>query len=137
MKIQLIPHSPERKRELFGLIGELCADTKVHKALGAPINSRPGDLWLVALENEEVTGICCLRALKSKPNLFINCLYTFDNSKLATQLRLAAEQEAKSLQMTVISVTDLLARKDQYLAEGWKSVTPHGKQYMSYRKEIA
>ena len=136
MKIQLIPHTQERKRELFGLIGELCADTKVHKALGAPINSRLGDLWLVATEAEEVTGICCLRALKSKPSLFINCLFTFDSSKLATQLRWAAEKEAKTLEMTEISVTDLLERQDQYLSEGWKPVIAHGKQYMSYRKAI-
>ena len=136
MKIQLIPHTQERKRELFGLIGELCADTKVHTALGAPINSRLGDLWLVATEENEVTGICGLRALKSKPNLFINCLFTFDSSKLATQLRWAAEQEAKSLQMNGISVTDLLARKDQYQAEGWRQVATHGKLYMSYHKDI-
>ena len=137
MKISLIPHNVESKQELFGLIGEICTDIEVHKALGAPIVSAHGDHWLVATHGNVVKGICGMRTLKSKASIKLHGLYTFDDPKLATQLRWVAGNEAKEMQVAELTITDLAELQAGYLAEGWKVVGPRGKNYLAYAKDLA
>ena len=135
--IKILPHEPEHKKELFGLIGEACASMAVHKALGNPITSTRGDTWIVSTnEAGEMTGMCGMSALKSKSSIKLHGLYAGDDEKLASKLRKEAAKQAKANGASEITITDRLALVATYEKEGWSVIGQRGQNYVAFRKDI-
>ena len=135
MRIFVLPHDEAHKRELFGLIGEFCASSAVRNALGAPISSVSGrDTWLVAMNDDEVTGFCALQALKNGKTAKLHALYG-KQPKVTAKLRKEALQLAKIKEIQEISVIDRDSLAPVYQAEGWLGNHVRG-QYVTYSRVV-
>lgn len=76
---------PTADRELFGLLGTLLTDARVHDQLGMAVTTRPGDIWHVALDKHGgVNGFAVVRPLKSRKSAHIRYLFAI-NSPIRTQ----------------------------------------------------
>ena len=135
MKIQRYEHNDEKKRELFGWIGEACASIAIRNHLGNAISSKPGDVWLLAIEGDQLLGFCSVSPLKSQSAGNLHALYAFPDSKeqaVESKLRKAAVAEAKKMELEAIRITDFRKLKPFYTKDGWKAVGDRGQNYHVY-----
>lgn len=139
MRILTIPHTLERRRELFAWIGEACASAVVRNALGAPITSALGeDTWLLAIDGDELLGFCAVQMLKSRKAAKLHAFYTYlRNGKDDDALRDTAARFAAGAGATEISITDHAANADAYSRQGWEVQGARGNQYAVFRKALA
>jgi hypothetical protein len=53
-------------RELFGTLGALLTDRRFHEAMGMAVTSEAGDVWMLAMDGDELLGFATVHPLKSK-----------------------------------------------------------------------
>lgn len=62
MEIRQFVQGPNDK-ELFGLVGHWVTSKDVHTALGGPVTSDTGDMWLVAMDGDTPLGFALAHPL--------------------------------------------------------------------------
>ncbi len=138
MNILTLAHNDCDKKELFGWIGEACANPAVRTALGAPITSTPGDVWLLAIDDQKLQGFCAITLLKSgkaKLHAFHSELST-TSGKVESSLIGAAVKQAEKMGAQSIAVVDYVERHRVYDLQGWKAGVERGKRFREYSKTL-
>jgi len=137
--IKRIPHTAATKQELFGLIGEFCASTKVREALGGPISSDENHIWFVAVSpSDEVIGFVAVVPQKGGKAKMVHLYIAIEGKWSAgIQKRLveACEQEAKDMQDVELHTVDYSAREAWYKIYGWQA-SGHRGRFATYSKRL-
>jgi hypothetical protein len=91
-------------KELFGFVGHYISSATIAKELGNPVTSEPGDIWYVAIdEDDNATGFVTMRFLKSGKSSHIRFLYA-GKGEHKTQASLVKEALADLEKEKVTSV---------------------------------
>lgn len=136
--VLVFTHCDADKKELFGWIGEACASAEVRNALGAPITSTPGDVWVLAIDNEALQGFCALTLQKSgkaRLHAFYSEL-SKQSVQVETTLIREAVKQANKMGAKTISVVDYIERHRVYELQGWKAGMERGNRFCDYSKEL-
>ncbi|MBU2772608.1 hypothetical protein HMI48_01360 [Acidithiobacillus ferrooxidans] len=122
---------------LIGLVGHFISNPVIPARLGAPISTKPGDIWLVAKEAEKPSG-CCIITLHKNGAAKLHGLYVApyeaDNALYLALVRRAAEEVAAA-QGKLIRHTTLTKFADWMTQDGWKPGQARGK-YITFEKEL-
>jgi hypothetical protein len=93
MQIKRYEQGEGGDRELFGHLGPVVTDAEAHKALGMPITSQNGDVWLLALDRGRLAGFATFRTLKSK-HAHLRFLYSVEPAVREELLRAVLEDNS-------------------------------------------
>lgn len=138
MKIERIIHNTERRRELFGLIGEFCASRETTNELGAQVTSEPGDVWFIALVAGEVAGFAAIHPQKNGRARMMH-LYVVPGVTIQgvdRRLVQACETEAKSMGVRELVTVDYGKRQRFYEFNGWRPDGQRGR-FLTYEKRLS
>lgn len=138
MEILTLTHNDHDKKELFGWIGEACTSASVRNAMGAPITSTSGDVWLLAIDDLKLQGFCAITLLKSskaKLHAFHSDLST-KSIKVESALLSAAVKQASNMGATSLNVVDYMERHRVYETQGWTAGIERGKRFCEYSKKL-
>ena len=122
---------------LFSLVGHFISNPAIPARLGAPISTKPGDIWLVAKEGDKPCG-CCVITLHKNGAAKLHGLYVApykaDNALYLTLVH-GATEEVAAAQGKMIRHTTLPEFAGWMTKEGWKPGRVRGK-YTTYEKEL-
>ena len=122
---------------LISLVGHFIGNPVIPARLGAPITTKPGDIWLVAKEGDKPCG-CCVITLHKNGAAKLHGLYVApykaDNALYLTLLHRATEEVA-AVQGKMIRHTTLPEFAGWMTKDGWKPGLVRGK-YTTYEKEL-
>lgn len=122
---------------LISLAGHFISNPVIPARLGAPITTKPGDIWLVAKEGDKVTG-CCVITLHKNGAAKLHGLYVApydaENPLYLTLVHRASEEVAVA-HGKLIRHTTLPKFAAWMTQDGWQSGQTRGK-YITFEKEI-
>lgn len=128
MKILEFKHAgtPRENRELFGLIGEYAASPAVSRALGGPVTSEPGRVWLVAVAEGagEVTAFASLR-FRNRTAAMLH-LYAREEGGEIPLLEACLEKAEKAGAARLVT-TDWWSRREFYFRYGFQALCKVGR----------
>lgn len=123
---------------LITLAGHFTSNPVIPARLGAPITTKPGDIWLVAKEGDKVSG-CGVITLHKNGAAKLHGLYVtpYDASNaLYLTLVHRATEEVAAMQGKLIRHTTLPKFADWMTKDGWQPGQTRGK-YVTFEKEIS
>jgi len=122
---------------LISLVGHFISNPVIPARLGAPISTKPGDIWLVAKEGDKPAG-CCIITLHKNGAAKLHGLYVApyeaDNALYLALVHRAAEEVAAA-QGRLIRHTTLPKFAGWMTQDGWKPGLTRGK-YVTFEKEL-
>ena len=122
---------------LISLAGWFTSNPVISARLGAPISTRPGDIWLVAKEGDKPSG-CCVITLHKNGAAKLHGLYVVpyeaDNALYLALAHRAAEETAAA-QGKLIRHTTMPKFSGWMTQDGWKPGQSRGK-YITFEKEL-
>lgn len=122
---------------LFDFAGWFYSNPVIPARLGAPISTKPGDIWLVAKEVDKPAG-CCVITLHKNGAAKLHGLYVApyeaDNALYLALVHRAAEEVA-AVQGKLIRHTTLPKFAGWMTKDGWKPGQARGK-YITFEKEL-
>ena len=121
---------------LISLVGHFIGNPVIPARLGAPITTKPGDIWLVAKESDKPCG-CCVITLHKNGAAKLHGLYVApyeaDNALYLALVHRAAEEVMA--QGKLIRHTTLPKFADWMAKDGWQPGQTRGK-YITFEKEL-
>ncbi|MHB8199554.1 MAG: hypothetical protein ACYDD9_01910 [Acidithiobacillus sp.] len=122
---------------LISLAGWFYSNPVIPARLGAPISTKPGDIWLVAKEDDKPAG-CCVITLHKNGAAKLHGLYVApyeaDNALYLALVHRAAEEVAAA-HGKLIRHTTLPKFAGWMTQDGWKPGLTRGK-YITFEKEL-
>ena len=122
---------------LISLVGHFINNPVIPARLGAPISTKPGDIWLVAKEGDKPSG-CCVITLHKNGAAKLHGLYAApyeaDNA-LYLDLVHRAVEEVAAVQGKFIRHTTLPKFAGWMTKDGWQPGQTRGK-YITFEKEL-
>lgn len=122
---------------LIRLAGHFLTNPVIPARLGAPITTKPGDIWLVAKVDDKPTG-CAVITLHKNGAAKLHGLYVApydaDNALYLTLVHRASEEVA-AVQGKLIRHTTLPKFADWMTKDGWQPGHSRGK-YITFEKEL-
>ena len=123
---------------LVSLAGWFYSNPVIPARLGAPISTKPGDIWLVAREGDKLTGCCVITPYGKKGTAKLHGLYVApyeaDNARYLALVHRATEEVAAA-QGQLIRHTTLPKFSGWMTQDGWKPGQSRGK-YITFEKEL-
>ena len=68
---------------LISLVGHFISNPVISARLGAPITTKPGDIWLVAKEGDKPCGCCIITLMSWNQSLWIGTLRLIPGARRA------------------------------------------------------
>ena len=122
---------------LLGLAERFTSNPVIPARLGAPISTKPGDIWLVAKGGDNPSG-CCVITLHKNGAAKLHGLYVApyeaDNALYLALVHRATEEVAAE-QGKLIRHTTLPKFAGWMTRDGWKPGQSRGK-YITFEKEL-
>lgn len=122
---------------LVGLAGWFYSNPVITARLGAPISTKPGDIWLVAKEGDKPVG-CCVITLHKNGSAKVHGLYVAPyeaSNALYLDLVRRASEEVAAAKGKFLRHTTLPKFAPWMTQDGWTSGQSRGK-YVTYEKAL-
>lgn len=122
-------------QDIFGPLGRMLTDDKIHKQLGMAITSTDGDLWFVDINREGIVqGFSQVRHHKTKKSSHIRFLYAplvaVQNKLVKTILKYLTAEKRQS-----VYINDR-ASETLWIKNGFTTSAVNGNKFIRWEKQL-